>query len=186
MHIIPIRRHADRAVPEEAAAILRQGLVAHVGTILDGQPVVIPFTYQYDDTAPEIIYLHGAQASATLQRLAQGGPVCVTVTLADGLVYSRTANNHSMNYRCVVCFGTAAPIAAEAEREAILARMIARYFPGRTVGADYAPAELGQLRATAMLAVRINAWSAKARRGDPIGPLDTATDAPGTWGVIDL
>jgi nitroimidazol reductase NimA-like FMN-containing flavoprotein (pyridoxamine 5'-phosphate oxidase superfamily) len=186
MQIIPIRRHGERAVPAESAEILRQGLVAHVGTILNGQPVVVPFTYQYDDAAPETIFLHGAQASSTLRRLAEGGPVCVTVTLADGLVYSRTANNHSMNYRSVVCLGTAAPIATEAERAAILARMIARYFPGRTVGADYAPAELGQLRATALLAVHIQAWSAKARRGDPTGPLDNESDAPGTWGVIDL
>jgi nitroimidazol reductase NimA-like FMN-containing flavoprotein (pyridoxamine 5'-phosphate oxidase superfamily) len=186
MQIIPIRRHADRAVPEEASEILRTGHVAHVGYLHGGQPTVIPLTYQYDDTAPEHMYLHGAVANATLRELATGVPVCVTVTLLDGLIYSRTATNHSVNYRSVVCYGHAHAVTDEAEKEAILARMISRYFPGRMVGEHYAAPELGHLRATGFVAVHIDAWNAKARRGGPMGPADDDADAPGTAGVVEL
>ncbi len=186
MQIIPIRRHADRAVPEEAAEILRAGQVAHVGYVRDGQPTVIPFTYQYDDSAPETLYLHGAVASGTLKELATGIPVCITVTLLDGLVYSRTATNHSVNYRSVVCYGHGVGIVDDAEKEAVLVRMISRYFPGRAVGEHYAAPEPGHLRATGFVGVRIDAWSAKARRGGPKGPGDDDAGAPGTAGVIEV
>jgi nitroimidazol reductase NimA-like FMN-containing flavoprotein (pyridoxamine 5'-phosphate oxidase superfamily) len=186
MHIIPIRRHPERAVPEEAAAILRAGKVAHVGYAREGQPVVIPFAYLYDDETPEHLYLHGARASASMRYLAAGAEVCVTVTLLDGLVYSRTANDHSLNYRSVVSYGHTSAIADEAEKEAVLARMIRHYFPGRTVHEHYAPPEIGQLRATTLIAVHLAEWSAKARRGGPRGPRDADLTAPGTCGVVEL
>src|SRR5213594_3473784 len=37
-----LQRHPERAVPEEAQAILAAGLVAHVGFVERGQPYVIP------------------------------------------------------------------------------------------------------------------------------------------------
>jgi len=53
---IPLRaqlqRHPERAVPEEAQAILAAGLVAHVGFVERGQPYVIPMAYHYDPTTP--------------------------------------------------------------------------------------------------------------------------------------
>jgi nitroimidazol reductase NimA-like FMN-containing flavoprotein (pyridoxamine 5'-phosphate oxidase superfamily) len=52
-------------------------------------------------------YLHGSAASRMLRELETGVPTCVTVTLVDGLVLSRSAFDHSMNYRSVVAFGTA-------------------------------------------------------------------------------
>ena len=86
-------------MPEETSDILTQGMVAHVGFIQDEQPFVIPMSYYYDPQQPEYLYLHGSVRSRTLKHLAGGAPVCVTVTLTDGLVYSRKAMNHSMNYR---------------------------------------------------------------------------------------
>jgi nitroimidazol reductase NimA-like FMN-containing flavoprotein (pyridoxamine 5'-phosphate oxidase superfamily) len=94
-----IRRHAERSIPEEAAEILAQGYVAHIGFSIDGQPFVLPFGYQFDPNTPDTLYLHGSHASRALRHLAGGAPVCVTVTLVDALVYSRTALYHSMNYR---------------------------------------------------------------------------------------
>ena len=102
-----IRIHPERSQPDEAHAILAAGRVAHVGFVQDGQPFVIPMTYQFDAGRPGHVYLHGAHHSRLLQHLATGAPVCVTVTLVDGLVYSRTALFHSVNYRSVVCFGRA-------------------------------------------------------------------------------
>jgi nitroimidazol reductase NimA-like FMN-containing flavoprotein (pyridoxamine 5'-phosphate oxidase superfamily) len=181
-----IRQHPERAATAEAGDFLAAGTVAHVGFQVDGQPYVIPFSYQYDSSAPDRLYLHGGHSSHTLRALAGGARVCVTVTMVDGLVYSRTALNHSMNYRSVVCFGHARPVEDQAAKQAVFARMIERYFPGRTSGEHYAAATEAQLRATALLEVTIESMTAKARRGGPTGPLDGDTGALGTCGVVPV
>ena len=181
-----IKVHPERSVPEEAAQILSQGKVAHVGFIEDGRPVVIPMSYHYAAEQAENLYLHGSVKSRALKALSTGAPVCVTVTLTDGLVFSRKAMNHSMNYRSVVVFGEAREITDEEEKFQLFDQMVQRYFPDRTVGRDYVPPPSKDLAATALVEVKITEWSAKARRGGPTGPDDDASDAPGSAGVIEL
>ena len=181
-----IRNHPERAVPEQASEILAQGLVAHVGFVDDGIPYVIPLSYHYDKDAPESIYLHGSIRSRAMKALASGAPVCVTVTLTDGLVYSRKAMNHSMNYRSVVLFGRGREVADEDEKFELFDSMVQRYFPGRMVGSDYntpPPADLG---VTALVEVAIEEWNGKRRLGPPTGPDDDDLDAPGSAGVVEL
>ena len=125
-----IWNHPERAVPDETAQILSDGMVAHVGFIQDDMPHVIPLSYHYDQETPEVLYLHGSVRSRAMKLLATGAPVCVTVTLTDGLVYSRKAMNHSMNYRSAVVFGTAREVADESEKSEIFDDMVQRYFPG--------------------------------------------------------
>ncbi len=182
-----IRAHPERDRTAEAPRILEAGRVAHVGFVADGRPVVIPMTYQYTAERPRLLYLHGGVRGRLMLYLATGAPVCVTVTEVDGLVYSRTALNHSVNYRSVVMFGrAAAEQPGVAERGKILEGMIARYFPGRAAGVDYEPASEGQLEATALLALEIEEWSAKVRDGGPNGPGDDDPTRPGTAGVVDV
>lgn len=186
MNVCPIHQHPERAVPEETAEILAAGHVAHVGFVQNGQSYVIPFSYQYDPASPELLYLHGGKRSRALRELGTGSPVCVTVTLVDGLVYSRSAMFHSMNYRSAVCFGRSRVVDSPEEKERVFTAMISRYFPGRTAGQDYEAATAAQLEATEVIAVEIDEWSAKARRGGPRGPLDSLDNtAPGTRGVVD-
>jgi nitroimidazol reductase NimA-like FMN-containing flavoprotein (pyridoxamine 5'-phosphate oxidase superfamily) len=180
-----LHSHRDRGVPDEARPILAEGLVAHVGITEGEQPFVLPMTYHFDPAVPDRIYLHGGQHARLLRHLASGAPVCLAVTLVDGLVFSRTALYHSVNYRSVVCFARLAqaqPVAPA--RRALLEQMIARYFPGRTVGRDYAAISDAHLEATAFVALEIEEISAKARRGGPTGPLDADPHAPGTAGVV--
>ena len=181
-----IRNHPERAVPEETTEILSKGLVAHLGFIQDKVPFVIPFTYHYDPDSPDSIYLHGSIRSRALKHLATGAPVCITVTLTDGLVYSRKAMNHSVNYRSVTLFGRAREVTDEAEKFDLFDKMVQRYFPGRMVGDDYNTPPSPDLGVTALVEVRIEEWNAKARRGAPTGPDDDNPDAPGSAGVIDL
>lgn len=181
-----IRNHPERAVPEESAAILAAGQVAHVGFIAKGQPLVVPMTYHFDLGTPEVIYLHGSVRSRALDELAGGQPVCVTVTLTDGLVYSRKAMNHSMNYRSVMVFGHGKLIEDEKRKFDIFDQMVQRYFPGRHVGEDYNLPASDDLGATALVEVTIDEWSGKARRGRPTGPDDENAGALGTAGVIDF
>jgi uncharacterized protein len=182
-----IRSHPERDRTADAARILVAGVVAHVGFVDGGRPVVVPMTYHYAADEPLRLYLHGAVKGRLLRHLAGGAPVCVTVTEVDGLVYSRSALDHSVNYRSVVLFArAAAEQPTPARRVAVLEAMIGRYFPGRTAGVDYQPATAPQLAATAMVALAIEEWSAKVREGGPNGPGDADPSLPGTAGVIPL
>jgi nitroimidazol reductase NimA-like FMN-containing flavoprotein (pyridoxamine 5'-phosphate oxidase superfamily) len=181
-----IRNHPERAVPGEAADILSEGMVAHLGFVQDGQPFVIPFSYHYDPEMPHSLYLHGALKSRALEHLANGVPVCVTVTIVDSLVYSRKAMNHSINYRSVVLLGKARAITDQSEKYELLDQMVRRYVPGRSIGRDYDPPPPADLGITAMVEVQIEEWNAKARQGGPTGPDDDKSGAPGTAGVIEL
>src|SRR3954468_3655990 len=67
--------------------ILDEGFICHVGFVVDGQPFVIPTSYGRDG---DVFYIHGSAASRMLRNGATGIPVCVTVTLLDGLVLARS------------------------------------------------------------------------------------------------
>ena len=181
-----IRNHPERAVPEETAQILADGMVAHVGFIEDGMPYVIPLSYHFDQQTPELLYLHGSVRSRAMKLLSTGAPVCVTVTLTDGLVYSRKAMNHSMNYRSAVVFGAAREVTDESEKFQIFDDMVQRYFSGRTLDRDYNAPPSADLGVTTLVEVRIEDWSGKARRGGPTGPDDDDPNALGSAGVIEL
>jgi nitroimidazol reductase NimA-like FMN-containing flavoprotein (pyridoxamine 5'-phosphate oxidase superfamily) len=181
-----IRRHPERGVSERAAAILTEAHVAHVAFVEEGQPFVIPMGYHFDPTTPDRLYVHGGRDSRVMRVLASGAAVSVGVTLVDGLVYSRTAFNHSMNYRSVVCFGRGGLVTDPEVQLRLYRQMVSRYFPGRTAGRDYSEPTGAQLEATALVAIEIEELSAKMREGGPLGPLDAKADAPGTCGVVAL
>ncbi len=181
-----IKSHPERAVPTEAADILAAGMVAHVGFVSEGQPFVIPLSYHYDPSEPDQLYLHGSVRSRILEHLANGAPVCVTVTLVDGLVYSRKAMNHSMNYRSVVLLGQAEAVTDRLDKMKLFDQMVRRYFPGRSAGPDYNLPPPADLDATDLVRVKIKEWNAKARRGGPTGPDDANPEASGTAGTIEM
>ena len=181
-----LKEHKERAA-DDASVMLAEGIVAHVGIADADGPVVIPMTYHFDPATPGELYLHGAHHSRLMQAVASGERVCVTVTMVDALVYSKSAFNHSVNYRSVVCFCRAAAVQPNRERQrALLQGMIGRYFPGRAVGPDYAPIPDKHLDVTAFVALVIDAISAKRRTGGASGPGDNDPAVPGTAGVVEL
>ena len=84
-------RHLGRADRDTLYAVLGAGLVAHLAVITSGWPMVVPTVYGYD---PDTLYLHGSVASKSLNTV---GPVCVTITLTDGLVLARSVFEHTIN-----------------------------------------------------------------------------------------
>src|SRR5262245_62029785 len=98
------RGHYERELVHE---ILDEALICHVGVIADGHAVVIPTIHA---RVGERLYLHGSPGSATLGALTGGAECCVTATLVDGIVLARAVRKHSLNYRSVVLFGTAAEL----------------------------------------------------------------------------
>ena len=61
-----------------------------------------------------------------------GAPVCVTVTIMDGLVLARSTFHHSMNYRSVVILGSAEPVTDASEKNAALEAIVEHIVPGRS------------------------------------------------------
>lgn len=167
-------------------------MVAHLGFAVEtapgepAQPYVIPLTYHFDPAEPDHLYLHGGAKSRVMDHLASGAPVCVTVTMLDGLVAAKTALHHSMNYRSVVVFGKGYLVEDAGRKAEILERMLSRYWPERIAGRDYAAPPEGHLKITALADVRIDSMSAKLREGGANGPGDNDPDAPGTAGVTPL
>ncbi len=173
-------REPHRGVYDRAAAyqILDEGLVCHIGFVVDGQPFVIPTGY---GRSGENLYIHGSAASRMLRNLDQGVPICFTVTLLDGLVLARSIFNHSMNYRSVVVLGTAVAVTDRQEKLEALRAISEHIVAGRW--ADSRQPNEKELKATLVMRLPIIEFSAKVREGPPID--DEEDYAFPTWaGVI--
>jgi len=175
-------REANRAVYDRDAIykILDEGFVCHVGFALEGQPFVIPTMYA---RVGDWLYFHGSAASRMLGGASSGQPVCITVTLLDGLVLARSVFNHSMNYRSVVALGQAVLVDDPAEKLAALEAFTQKLIPGRWSDARQPNGK--ELKATSVLKLPLNEVSAKVRSGDVEDDVDDY--ALRVWaGVIPL
>ena len=174
---LPKRGAYDR---ETVFKILDEAFVCHVGFVVDGQPFVIPTNF---GRSGETLYLHGSAASRMLRTLSEGVPLCVTVTLTDGLVLARSAFHHSVNYRSVVVLGTARLVDDPTEKMEALRLFTDHIMKGRW-GEIRWPTEQ-ELKATTVLALPLEEVSAKARTG---GPIDDEEDysLPVWAGVLPL
>ncbi len=171
-----MRRRAGRGKydRETIDAILDEGKFAHVGIVSDGQPFVIPVLYARHG---EEIYIHGSPLSRLVRTLAQGVPMCLTVTLLDGLVLARSAFHHSMNYRSVVVLGEGRELRDREQKLEALRMIVDHVVPGRSDEAR-GPNEK-ELKATEVVALAIREASAKIRTGPPV---DDAEDYElGVW-----
>jgi len=175
-------REAERAVydRETVYRILDEGFLCHAGFAVDGQPFVIPTSYGRKHAS---LYIHGSAASRMLRQFKEGVPVCITVTLLDGLVLARSIFNHSMNYRSVVILGKATLVDDPAEKLEALRLLSEHILPGRW--ADSRQPNERELKATSVLRVPIEEFSAKVRQGPAID--DEEDYAFPTWaGVVPL
>lgn len=175
-------REPQRAVYERETVyrILDEGFLCHIGFTVDGQPFVIPTSYGRKDAS---LYIHGSAASRMLRNLKGGEPVCVTVTLLDGLVLARSVFNHSMNYRSVVILGKATLVEEGDEKLAALRTLSEHILPGRWD--DTRQPNEQELKATSVLRLPIDEFSAKVRTGPPID--DEEDYSFPTWaGVVPL
>ena len=164
-----------------AEAILDEGLLCHVGLTTEHGPVVIPTTYARRD---DELLIHGSPAATWLRSVGKGTPVCVTVTLLDGLVLARSAFHHSMNYRSVVVFGVAEPITDPGEKAEALDAIVEHVVPGR--GAEVRPTRADEVTKTLVLRLPLEEASVKVRSGDPVDE-EPDYDLPDIWaGVVPV
>src|SRR5262245_43033688 len=159
-----LKRLAERGEYDRAIVyrILDEGFVCHVGFVIDTQPYVIPTGY---GRIGDRLYIHGSAASRMLRSVAGGIPICVTVTLVDGLVLARSAFHHSINYRSVIIFGTASIVSDPREKMAALKTFTEHVIPGRW--SEVREPNEQELKATTVLELNLEEVSAKSRRGPP-------------------
>jgi nitroimidazol reductase NimA-like FMN-containing flavoprotein (pyridoxamine 5'-phosphate oxidase superfamily) len=152
-------------------AIIDAGIVCQVGYVIDAMPYVTPTNHWRID---DYVYWHGSSASRMLKAQQEGIPVCFTVTHLDGIVFSRAAFNHNVNFRSVMAFGMAELCSEELKRQ-VLQVFVDRLAPGLW---DYArkPTEQ-EWKATKVIRMKLDEVSAKVSDGLPEEePADLASD----------
>ncbi len=163
-----LRRVPDRGAHdfETVARILDAGVYCHVGFVADGQPYVVPTSYGRNGRS---VIIHGSAASRMVTTLAQGVPMCLTVTHMDGLVMARSAFHNSMNYRSVLIVGVAEEIPDSEKMDAL--RVVTEHImPGRWDETRQPSAR--ELKLTTLLRLAIDEASAKVRSGPPVDEAD--------------
>ncbi len=172
-----IRARYDR---DTILPILDAGLIAHVGFVVDGRPMVIPMAYARIDDA---LYIHGAKATRIIKKQEEKTPACMTVTHVDGLVVGRSAFHHSANYRSVVVHGLVRHVTDKDEKEQALIAITNHLLPGRWE--EVRPMNEKEFKSTGVLALDIQSASAKMRQGQPIDE-DEDYDLPYWGGVLPV
>lgn len=177
-----VKRLAERGQYDKATIypIVDEALICHVGFVIDDQPFVIPTIHARRDDA---ILFHGAKASRMLKHIQEGGPLCVTVTLLDGLVMARSVFHHSMNYRSAVLYGHGHLIEPGPEKMEALRLISEAIMPGRWDDARQPTRK--EMNATTVVAMPIESASAKIRTGPP-GDDDEDYGLPVWAGVVPL
>jgi nitroimidazol reductase NimA-like FMN-containing flavoprotein (pyridoxamine 5'-phosphate oxidase superfamily) len=177
-----LKRHPERGVLDRAAqlAVIDEALVCHLGVVTAEGPLVLPMAHaRIDDT----LYLHGAIANGILRAGARANAACATFTLLDGLVFARSHFAHSMNFRCVVAFGTLNEVTAREEKQRALVALVEHAARGRAAQARAATES--ELQATRVVALSLDTMSMKSRVGPP-RDLEEDMRLPYWAGVIPL
>jgi nitroimidazol reductase NimA-like FMN-containing flavoprotein (pyridoxamine 5'-phosphate oxidase superfamily) len=179
---IRVRRGPDKARYGDEAVhdVLERAWIAHVAFSDEGRPVCIPMLYALRGRE---LLIHGSTASRAMRALAGGSPACVAVTTLDGIVFARSAFEHSANYRSAVVHGSFAVVPDEEKCEA-LAAFTDKLFPGRW-DAVRAPSAK-ELKATLVLALPLRLASVKTRVGPPDDDATADADLDVWAGVLPM
>lgn len=156
-------RTRDRMSYDRAAAhaVLDEAWHCHLGFVVDGRPRVLPTLHV---RVGDALYVHGSTGSRPLLAARDAAlPVCVTVTLLDGLVYGRSHFHHSANYRSVVVHGDATLVTDDDEKRRVLWALVEKAGPGRA--ADSRPPSRKELAETSVLVLPLVEVSVRNRTG---------------------
>jgi uncharacterized protein len=180
-------RNKVRQLREKAAydkktvhEILDSALLASVGFVQDGQPVVVPMLYGREG---EIVYLHGARKARVIRLLESTTTACMNVTHVDALVYARSAFNSSMNYRSATVYGSPRLVDDPDEKLHALRVITECTMPGRWDELRE-PLE-NEVKKTGIIALEVESASAKISTGMPDDE-DADYEIPVWAGILPL
>ncbi len=160
-----ITRLPKRGVYDQDAiySILDEALFCTLAYSNDGQPFQIPTGFC---RIGDVLYLHGSVGSFYMREMVTKKiPVCISVTLMDGLVLARSAFHHSVNYRSVVIFSEPRLVTDKNEVYHVMEVFTEKMCPGRW--ADVRKPTDNEWKSTMVLAFTIAEASAKVRTGPP-------------------
>jgi len=177
-----VRQLREKAAYDRQAvhAVLDDALVAHVGFVMDGAPVVVPMIYGREN---EIIYLHGARKARVIRLLENTERACLNVTFVDALVLARSAFNSSMNYRSVTVFGTPSLVGKYDDKVHAMRVISEHLMPGRWD--ELRDPHEREVKMTGVIALEIESASAKISTGMPDDE-DDDYDIPIWAGVLPI
>jgi uncharacterized protein len=145
-----------------AHAILDEAYDCAVGFVVDGEPRVLPTLHV---RVGGTLYVHGSSGGRFgLSARGDGVPICVSVTLLDGLVYGRSQFHHSANYRSVVAMGVARAVTDPVEKQAAMTALVDKVGAGRA--AESRPPTRQEMAQTSLLALPLEEVSVRARTGE--------------------
>jgi nitroimidazol reductase NimA-like FMN-containing flavoprotein (pyridoxamine 5'-phosphate oxidase superfamily) len=181
------KQNKVRQIPGKAAydketvhKILDSALLASVGFVQDGQPVVVPMLYGREG---EVVFLHGARKARVIRLLEGTSTACMNVTHVDALVYARSAFNSSMNYRSATVYGSPRLVEDPDEKLHALRVITECTMPGRWDELRE-PLE-NEIKQTGIIALHIESASAKISTGMPDDE-DADYDIPIWAGILPL
>lgn len=160
-------------------SILDDNLVAHVGLVQDGRPLVIPMAFgRVNDT----LYLHGSSGSRLMRLLHDEPEVCVSITELKALKVARSTFNSGMHYRSVVIFGKAS-LVGDDEKDAALDALSNSMIPGRVE--EVRSSTKKELAATIIVALPLDECSVKISVNEVDD--DESDLNQGTWaGIVPI
>lgn len=138
---------------------LASHVVAHVGFVRDGAPMVLPTGYGFDD---DYLYIHGSTGSSFYRDMGDGRPLCISITSLDGFVYARSTYDSAVQYRSIVIFGSAEQLDGDDKVHAFNI-MSEHLMPGRVV--EVRASTTKELAATMALRVSLAEASLKILDG---------------------
>jgi len=143
-------------------AVLDAGFVCHLGITTAEGPMVLPTSY---GRSGDQLFLHGSVASRSLRSTREDVPMCVTVTLVDGVVLARSVFEHSLNYRCAMVYGTPRTLTERSDKLAGM-RVISEHIAPGQWGYAREPSD-EELSVTTVLVLDLDEASVKVRTGPP-------------------
>lgn len=184
---LTVRRLRDRQShdPADLSAVLSEAIVAHVGFVRGGHPIVLPFLCGVGDLgAGPVLLLHGSTGGGLFLDAGAGGiPVSATVTHVDGLVFARSTFDSSANYRSAMVVGNAT-VVPDALRAEALWQVADHLMPGRR--AEVREMTAKEVRATQVLQLPLDRASVKIRAAG-VGEAEGDGEDHAVWaGVLPL
>jgi uncharacterized protein len=177
-----VRRKPDRGSYDRELiySILDEAFVCNIAFVDKGLPIVVPTNYV---RVGDKLFLHGSTASRLMKTLANGAPVCLCVTLLDGIVLAPSATGHSVNYRSVVVMGKAEVVEGEEAKLAAMRDFVESVIRGRW--ATVRPPSTQELKGTMVVSVPLVEASAKVRTGFALDD-ETSYSSGAYTGVIPM
>ncbi|BDD07214.1 pyridoxamine 5'-phosphate oxidase family protein [Aureibacter tunicatorum] len=168
-HIVKRGKHKSTHDWNEISKILDDNFIGHFVSMRGDIPVVLPRAY---GRIGKTIYTHGAQKNGLMNANIKDNYASMTVTSLDGLILSKSAYHHSINYRSAVIFGSTRDVENDDEKIQGLKAISDHMLKQRWEDSRF-PNE-NELKATKVMAIDIEYFVAKIN--DKTDPGDNKED----------